>query len=82
MQNKAKVKISKMNISIAIIKDYDNEQQTTNNERYSKQTQSKPISKSHKNIKGAGTKKGVRNFCWVSAARKDILLFMGNPILA
>jgi hypothetical protein len=37
--NKAKVKIGKMNVSIAIIKDYDNEQQTTNNECYSKQSQ-------------------------------------------
>ncbi|MHC4488168.1 MAG: hypothetical protein ACYS9C_13625 [Planctomycetota bacterium] len=37
--NKAKVKIGKMNISVAKIKDYDNEQQTTNNERYSKQSQ-------------------------------------------
>jgi hypothetical protein len=42
MQNKAKVNIGKMNISIAIIKDYDNEQQATNNERYSKQSQTKP----------------------------------------
>ncbi|MHC4488818.1 MAG: hypothetical protein ACYS9C_17010 [Planctomycetota bacterium] len=41
--NKAKVKIGKMNVSIAIIKDYDNEQQTTNNECYSKQSQTKPI---------------------------------------
>jgi hypothetical protein len=32
MQNKAKVKIGKMNISIAVIKDYDknNKQSTTN----------------------------------------------------
>jgi len=44
MQNKANVKIGKINISIATIKDYDNEQRTINNERYSKQTQSKPIS--------------------------------------
>ena len=43
MQNKANFKIGKMNINIAVIKDYDNEQQTTNNERYSKQTQTKPI---------------------------------------
>jgi len=43
MQNKANVKIGKMNTSIATIKDYDNEQRTINNERYSKQTQSKPI---------------------------------------
>jgi hypothetical protein len=43
MQNKANVKIGKMNISIATIKDYDKEQRTINNERYSKQTQSKPI---------------------------------------
>ena len=32
--NKAKVNIGKMNISIAVTKDYDNEQQTTNDERY------------------------------------------------
>ncbi|MHC4792480.1 MAG: hypothetical protein ACYS8Y_13820 [Planctomycetota bacterium] len=31
--NKAKVKIGKMNISIATIKDYDNEQRSTHNER-------------------------------------------------
>jgi len=41
MQNKADVKIDKMNIRIATIKDYDNEQRTTNNEPYSKQTQFK-----------------------------------------
>jgi hypothetical protein len=46
------------------------------------QSQTKPISKSHKPTKGAGRKKGVRNFFWVSAAGKDIMLFMGNPILA
>jgi hypothetical protein len=45
MQNKANVKIGKMNIRISIIKDYDKEQRTINNERYSKQTQTKPISK-------------------------------------
>jgi hypothetical protein len=39
MQNKAKVKIGKMNISVATIKDYNNKQRTTNNERYSKQSQ-------------------------------------------
>ena len=33
MQNKANVKMGKMNINIALIKYYDNEQQTTNNER-------------------------------------------------
>jgi len=43
MQNKANVKIGKMNTSIATIKDYDNEQRTINNERYSKQSQTKPI---------------------------------------
>ena len=32
--NKANVNIGKMGISIATIKDYDNEQQTTNNECY------------------------------------------------
>jgi len=41
--NKADLKRAKMNISIATIKDYDNEQRTINNERYSKQTQSKPV---------------------------------------
>jgi len=30
MQNKANVKIGKINVSIATIKDYDNEQRTTN----------------------------------------------------
>jgi hypothetical protein len=44
MQNKANVKIGKMNISVATIKDYDKKQRTITNERYSKQTQSKPIS--------------------------------------
>jgi len=42
MQNKANVKIGKMNVSIAIIKDYDKKQRTIDNERYSKQTQFKP----------------------------------------
>jgi hypothetical protein len=46
------------------------------------QSQSKPILNAHKPTKGAGRKKGVRNFFWVSAAGKDIMLFMGNPILA
>ena len=32
-----------MNINIATIKDYDKKQRTMNNERYSKQSQSKPI---------------------------------------
>jgi hypothetical protein len=44
MQNKANVKIGKMNISIAKIKDYDKKQRTINNEHYSKQSQTKPIS--------------------------------------
>jgi hypothetical protein len=47
-----------------------------------KRTQSKPISKSHKPIKGAERKKVVRNFFWLSAAGKDIMLFMGNTGLA
>jgi len=47
-----------------------------------KQTQSNPISNAHKSIKGAGRKKGLRNFFWVSVAGNDILLFMGNPSLA
>jgi hypothetical protein len=45
MQNKANFKIGKIDISIATIKDYDNERRTINNERYSKQTQTKPISR-------------------------------------
>jgi hypothetical protein len=44
MQNKANVNIGKINISIVTKKDYDKEQRTTNNDRYSKQTQTKPIS--------------------------------------
>jgi len=43
MQNKANFKIGKMNISTATLKAYANKQRTMNNERYSKQTQSKPI---------------------------------------
>jgi len=45
LQNKANVKIGKINVSIKTIKDYDKEQRTINNKRYSKQTQSKPILK-------------------------------------
>ena len=37
-----------MNISIAIIKDYDSEQRTINDERHSKQTQYKPNSNPNK----------------------------------
>jgi len=44
MQNKANVKIGKITISIVATKPYPNEQRTMNNERHSKQTQSKPIS--------------------------------------
>jgi hypothetical protein len=43
-QNKANVKMGKMAISTATIKAYANKQRAMNNERYSKQTQSKPIS--------------------------------------
>jgi len=43
MQNKAKVNIGKMNVSATRINGYDNEQRTTDNERYSKQSQTKPI---------------------------------------
>jgi len=45
MQNKANVKIDKMDISKATIRTYDNEQRTINNVRLPKQTQTKPISK-------------------------------------
>jgi len=41
--NKPNFKIGKMKISTAITKAYANEQRATNNERYSKQTQSNPI---------------------------------------
>jgi hypothetical protein len=44
MQNKANVKIGKMNISLSAIKDYNNEQRKISNEHYSKQSQTKPIS--------------------------------------
>jgi len=44
MQNKANVKIGNITISIVATKPYANEQRTMNNERYSKQTQSNPIS--------------------------------------
>ena len=44
MQNKANVKIGKMNASCYTIKDYDKKQRTINNERYSKQSQNKPNS--------------------------------------
>jgi len=46
------------------------------------QTQTNPISNAHKPIKGAGRKKGIGNFFWLSVAGKDIILFMGNPSLA
>ena len=46
MQNKPNVKIGKINISTAIIKAYAKKQRTMTNERYPKQTQSKPISNS------------------------------------
>src|SRR4030043_172366 len=41
LQNKAKVKMGKMNISTAIIKAYANEQRTMSDEHYPKQTQIK-----------------------------------------
>jgi len=42
--NEPNVKVGKMNISIAAVKPYANEQRPMNNERYSKQTQFKPNS--------------------------------------
>ncbi len=44
LQNKPNVKIGKMTVSIATLKAYAKKQRTMINERYSKQTQSKPIS--------------------------------------
>ncbi len=50
-QNKPNFRKAKMNASIATIKDYDNEQRTINNERYSKQSQTKPIwTKTYSNL--------------------------------
>jgi hypothetical protein len=43
MQNKANVKMGNINISTVTTKCYVNEQRTMNNERHSKQTQTKPI---------------------------------------
>jgi hypothetical protein len=43
LQNKANVKMGKMTISTATTKAYAKKQRTMNNERYSKQSQSKPI---------------------------------------
>jgi len=43
LQNKPNFKIGNINISIATPKAYAKEQRTMSNERYSKQTQSKPI---------------------------------------
>ncbi len=44
MQNKANVKMGKLAVSTVLIKAYVDKQRTMNNKRYSKQTQSKPIS--------------------------------------
>jgi len=43
MQNKPNFKMGNIDISTASTKSYANEQRTINNERYSKQTQTKPI---------------------------------------
>jgi hypothetical protein len=43
LQNKANVKMGKMTISTTTLKAYANEQRAMSNERYSKQSQSKPI---------------------------------------
>jgi hypothetical protein len=51
MQNKANVKMGKMTISTATIKAYANKQRAMNNEHYSKQTQSNPISNDQSQIK-------------------------------
>jgi len=53
-QNKPNVKMGKMTISPATLKSYANEQQTTNNERCSKQTQSNPIKDSSRSRDPAG----------------------------
>jgi hypothetical protein len=44
MQNKANFKMGNIHISTAKAKAYAKEQRTMSNDRYSKQTQSKPIS--------------------------------------
>jgi hypothetical protein len=43
LQNKANFKMGNINISTARTKPYANEQRTMTNERYPKQTQTKPI---------------------------------------
>jgi hypothetical protein len=47
LQNKANVKMGKMNISTATVKAYANKHRTMNNEHYPKQTQSNPIPPSY-----------------------------------
>jgi len=47
MQNKANVKMGNININTARTKAYAKEQQTMNNDRHSKQTQTNPISPPH-----------------------------------
>ncbi len=59
----------KMNVNLYVIEDYENEPSSGPK----KQTQTNPISNAHKPIKGAGRKKGLRNFFWVSVAGKDII---------
>jgi len=75
----------KMNASIAIIKDYDNKQRTINNERYSKQTQTKPIYILPQRTLSTlvlATRHGGACRSRERFAVENILLFMANPILA
>ena len=51
LQNKANVKMGKINISTAILTAYANKRRTINNEHYSKQTQSNPISYDQSQVK-------------------------------
>jgi hypothetical protein len=52
LQNKANFKMGNITINIAAPKTYANKQQTTNNERCSKQTQSNPISNDQSQVGG------------------------------
>ncbi len=70
MQNKPNFQKVKMNVSILLTRDYENIGQRRVRKN---KPNSNPISNAHKPIKGAGRKKGLKNFFWVSVAGKDII---------
>jgi hypothetical protein len=62
MQNKANFKMGNMTISTATPKAYANEQRTMSNERYSKQSQTNPISNRAPTLLGVvATLRGTRS---------------------